>query len=178
MSFCNTLGCSNPPKFKGICKKCYFKAYENSPKRVAYKKAYNASEPRKEYSRKRSKTPSAKKSRDKFQKTEAFRLIQEKYRMSEKSRFSMGRSQAIKRGVAWDITFEQYQQIIQPICHYCSGSLSPFGINLDRKDNAIHYTATNVTTCCGGCNRTKGDRLTYDEMVAISNLLKEMRSSK
>lgn len=61
-------------------------------------------------------------------------------------------------------------------CHYCTGSLNEYGHSLDRKDNSKSYTVDNVVPCCTDCNRTKGDRLTYDEMVAVSNLLLQLRS--
>lgn len=173
MTICSTPECGKEVLARGLCKTCYYRRPEYKEK----KKAYYTSEPRLKVSRLKSKTPSVKASLAKFQKTEKFQKIQTKYRMTENARFGAGRRQAIKRKVLWDLTLEQYKTVIQQVCHYCEGPISEFGHNLDRKDNQIGYVISNVVTCCGDCNRTKGDRLSYLEMVAVGKLLRQMRGS-
>lgn len=172
---CERCGVETNKPLKTWCRTCYFYLYEHSEKRVAYKKEYNAREDRKLYAKKYHKSENFRKVTAKYQSTEKFALQQRAYRVSDKGKWGMARRGAKRRGIEWSISLEDYINIIKPLCHYCAGPLSPFGINLDRKNNAIGYTKDNVVTCCGDCNRTKGDRLTYEEMVAVSNLLKEMR---
>ncbi len=177
--FCKTIGCSGlTSRFKGFCKSCYYRQYEQTPKRKAYVKSQAYRDSRKPYGKARAQTDAFKQSMKKYSKTDKFKKQQAKYRMSEKARFSMGLRQAKKRNINWEITFEQFQILAQNLCHYCNGPLSVYGYNLDRKNNKQSYTIENTVSCCGDCNRTKGDRLTYEEMVAISNLLKEMRHEK
>ena len=46
------------------------------------------------------------------------------------------------------------------------------GYNLDRKNNALGYSVDNCVVCCGSCNRTKGDRYTYEEFLILSHGLR------
>ena len=172
---CNTPDCTELPKFKGLCRRCYNRTYEKTPQRMAYKTSAEYRASRQPYYTPRSKTEAFKNTMRKYSKTDKFKKQQAKYRMSEKARFSMGMRQALRRNIEWAITFDEFSALMKLRCHYCAGELSVFGANLDRKDNLLGYFTANVVTCCGDCNRTKGDRLTYAEMVAVSNLLKEMR---
>ena len=65
-------------------------------------------------------------------------------------------------------------------CHYCGAELMwnaigrqhRGGTNLDRKNNALGYSVDNCVVCCGSCNRTKGDRYTYEEFLILSHGLR------
>jgi 5'-deoxynucleotidase YfbR-like HD superfamily hydrolase len=66
-------------------------------------------------------------------------------------------------------------------CHYCGAEIywcktkvrkKAEGHNLDRKDNSLGYSIENCVVCCGDCNRTKGDRYTYDEFMLLSHGLR------
>jgi len=99
------------------------------------------------------------------------------YARTLKSRYAQGRCSASKRGYNWELTMEEYSVlIVDKSCHYCSSVLPETGAGLDRKDNAIGYTYINCIPCCTDCNGLKGKYLTYDEMLAVSALLKSMRS--
>jgi hypothetical protein len=92
--------------------------------------------------------------------------------------FMAAKKGAFKRGLEWKLTFEQWVSlVVDKICHYCDGELPKRGCRLDRMDNNIGYLFYNVVPCCGPCNWLKGSRLTYKEMVAVSNLLKKMRKN-
>lgn len=102
-----------------------------------------------------------------------------KQNYSYKDRFRIGRRRAFLRGFEWNISFEEWINLIKPnICHYCSGILSKQGIALDRTNNALGYTLINVVPCCGNCNRIKTNLLSYNEMLAVSKLLKQLRHEK
>lgn len=65
-------------------------------------------------------------------------------------------------------------------CHYCKKEVNwseytkadkKGGYNLDRVDNAKWYTRDNCVVCCSRCNKSKGDRFTYDEWKSIGRLI-------
>lgn len=79
-------------------------------------------------------------------------------------------------GHEWELTIEQWWGLIDgQVCHYCGGALPESGKALDRKDNTRGYYIDNVVPCCRTCNEIKLDNLTYEEMLAVSALLKQMR---
>lgn len=93
-------------------------------------------------------------------------------------RFKKSKKAAEKRKFDWNLTFEQWTElVINKVCHYCDGKLPEVGSALDRKDNNLDYIYENVIACCKTCNMIKGDSLTYNEMIAVSNLLKDIRKS-
>lgn len=90
-------------------------------------------------------------------------------------RFIVAKSVTRNNGFYWNISFINYEKIIMNNCFYCEKVT--FGIEvgsgLDRIDNNLGYTINNVLPCCGDCNRTRGDRLTVEEMqVAMKSILK------
>jgi hypothetical protein len=60
-----------------------------------------------------------------------------------------------------------YEALISDGCQYCTGSLSPSGIALDRIINSLGHRCWNVIACCSTCNGIKGDILTFEEMVLL-----------
>jgi hypothetical protein len=73
----------------------------------------------------------------------------------------------------WSISREEYEKLIQQGCYYCEKSLHPTGIGLDRLNNDMGYSPTNVVPCCTGCNMLRGDRLTPEETkVAVRAILR------
>lgn len=77
-----------------------------------------------------------------------------------------------------DLTYEQYVVIRgSDKCHYCNDKMLvlPYkdtGSWLDRKDNNVGYTLSNVVVCCTECNKTKNAYLSYDEMILVCNYRK------
>ncbi len=173
----NCKFCPTPIALLDMCRRCYYREYEKRPRRYAWKKAYSISEPRREYARQHSKTEAFKISNHRFSRTQKFKDNLRRYQMTLNGKFKHGIREAKRRNLVWNISFDAYKELVSPDkCHYCEETLSKMGINLDRKDNDDGYTMLNVVPCCGDCNRTKGDRLTYAEMVAVSSLLRSMRS--
>lgn len=73
---------------------------------------------------------------------------------------------AKKRGLEWGITEELFMSLISGDCAYCGASpeLRPSrwkhgiafaGSGIDRVDNALGYTPSNVVPCCTRCNMAK-----------------------
>jgi len=61
-----------------------------------------------------------------------------------------------------DLTFEQFQIIINQSCFYCN---QPNARGIDRIDSDKPYTIDNSHPCCQICNQMKSDR-THQEFIA------------
>lgn len=75
-----------------------------------------------------------------------------------------------------DITFKQWQKIIEPNkCYYCFGILPIAGSGLDRKYPNMGYFKDNVVPCCGICNKTKSNVYSHIEFTVMMNALIKFR---
>lgn len=96
---------------------------------------------------------------------------------------------AVKRGLTYELTVEQFTELTSSRCHYCNKPPNRThlptakGINkeyiyngIDRKDNTKGYVIENCIPACTECNRAKGV-LTYDEFVAHLDALVYFRKS-
>jgi hypothetical protein len=68
-------------------------------------------------------------------------------------RYTRTRLQARRRGLAFDLTYEQFLALWGQPCAYCGIEIDTIG--LDRVDNTAGYTPDNVLPCCSLCNRMK-----------------------
>ena len=78
--------------------------------------------------------------------------------------------QAEKRGLRFELSLEQFKQIVFQRCALCGDYGSPRGI--DRRDSSRGYEIGNVQPCCGICNRLKSD---LQEHQFIGHILKIVR---
>lgn len=83
---------------------------------------------------------------------------------------------AKKRNISYELTTEEFNEIISSECHYCgdkltntkkgqgktSGDFHYTGI--DRLDSSEGYTTSNVVACCWKCNNMK-HTLSIDEFI-------------
>lgn len=90
-----------------------------------------------------------------------------RYVRTPKGLFKGMRELSAKRGIAIEISLEQFTDLRKRPCHYCGGELSEAGYSMDRRDNALAYTAGNTVPCCFDCNETKSNKLTEAEMLAV-----------
>lgn len=67
---------------------------------------------------------------------------------------------ALRRGYSWEITDEHVIELMAMACTYCGGS----GGGIDRSNNDLGYTLSNVVPCCGTCNLMKRKH-TLDEWI-------------
>lgn len=74
------------------------------------------------------------------------------------------RDNAIKRGIDFDLTMEEFEKLWQLPCSYCGSSIDFIGI--DRMDNELGYIAGNVTPCCTTCNLTKRN-MSAEDYIAL-----------
>lgn len=91
--------------------------------------------------------------------------------------FGSYKRSARTRGLSFDLSRSEFDVLVVGKCHYCddvpSNSIpAKYGRNggmqyngIDRVDNAVGYTLSNVVTCCNLCNRAKGT-LTSDQFLA------------
>ena len=88
---------------------------------------------------------------------------------------------ALKRGLSFKITKEEFNNIITQNCYYCNsepmqilykkGMQLPFVYNgIDRKNNNIGYEYNNVIPACKFCNMAKGQS-TYEEFMEWTDRL-------
>lgn len=129
-------------------------ATQNKEKIAAYRKDYN------------------------IQNKQAIKERKDKYTRSNEGRFSHAQLKAKQRNKNFSLSFEEYVIEISKPCHYCGGLLNTDknkGIGLDRLDNSLGYDIGNVVSCCGFCNKTRGDRLSYEETKAVISLVVQLR---
>ena len=90
---------------------------------------------------------------------------------------------AREKGIPNVLTFSEFLTFTRiKNCAYCGDEITWLKkrgtrYNLDRKDNSKGYTLKNCIACCKECNYKKGDKLSYREMIRISNK-KETSSDK
>jgi|HubBroStandDraft_6_1064221.scaffolds.fasta_scaffold413591_2 hypothetical protein len=93
------------------------------------------------------------------------------------NRFNSAKSKAKQRKKEWTLTLQEYAALVSVPCFYCGGLLGQVtrSSGLDRLDSSKGYFLGNCVSCCGICNRIKGDNLTADETRALVSLLIRLR---
>lgn len=61
--------------------------------------------------------------------------------------------------------------ILNKTCTYCGTNIK---LGCDRIDNSKGHTKDNCIPCCYSCNIMRGDRFSYNEMMILSPVLKEI----
>lgn len=74
--------------------------------------------------------------------------------LSEYGRYKSYRRNAKHRNIDFQITFEQFKDIINKPCAYCGTEPKPFN-GIDRLDNNTGYIQNNLIPCCEWCNKIK-----------------------
>ena len=110
--------------------------------------------------------------------TASFKYQQKRYRESVRGRFAQLECQAKRRGKELSLGQAQFRVLLSNPCHYCAGPLSPTGIGLDRKDNALGYHVNNVVPCCGDCNATRGIIWSYAEMLVLGKVVARLKAER
>jgi uncharacterized membrane protein len=70
--------------------------------------------------------------------------------------FSQCRRGAQKRGIAFDLTKEEFEKLHGEVCYLC-GTMPEGGCGIDREDNDHGYSTENSRPCCNLCNMMKRD---------------------
>ena len=105
------------------------------------------------------------------------RIAQKKSRTSPKQRYVCLKSGAKRRGLELTLSFIDFAIIISNPCFYCNGYFNKVmtGSGLDRINNDIGYTLTNVVSCCKTCNWIKSDFLSQEETLAAIKAIISVR---
>ena len=70
---------------------------------------------------------------------------------THKTRYLAYKRRAEEHGLAFDITFEDFKDMILDKCYYCNDD----GHGIDRVNNSIGYIDGNMVPCCSVCNFMK-----------------------
>ena len=98
------------------------------------------------------------------------------YKFSSPQTYLFGRyrHQARKLGREFSLSKKEFISLIESKCHYCGHPPAQKLVNvlpahpdftyngIDREDNELGYTKTNVISCCGVCNRMKSSKSSED----------------
>jgi hypothetical protein len=112
---------------------------------------------------------------------------------SARNRYLRLLSQSPKRGIAVDITLDQFVlwwNRTPNICHYCKSTIddiakihsrfkdtkkrhyfSSLGLTIDRKDSNCSYSVGNIVKCCLACNLIKGPIMSESEALLICPII-------
>ena len=94
-------------------------------------------------------------------------------------RYSGLKANAKKRGIVVMLTLDEYSEKVSGcICHYCNGPLELAGGGLDRIGNEPYYSVANTVPCCVVCNMVKSDVFTYDEMVVLGRVIRNLMDTR
>lgn len=99
------------------------------------------------------------------------------YRRSLNGRFKKAKKAAPKRGINFDLTFEQFVEIVSKPCYYCNGFF-PYveaGSGVDRLDNLQGYVIGNSVSCCDTCNTLKNSIFSPEETKAAIEAIIKVR---
>lgn len=129
-------------------------------------------EQQKEKARKRREDPN-------FEYNELQRL--KKNNQNLRTRFNTAIHRVARKNLPWNLSFEQYCELLSHPCFYCNKKLNEeTGTGLDRINNnpTIGYTPLNVLPCCGTCNNTRADKYTSQEFKIMIMALLKYRNDK
>lgn len=90
-------------------------------------------------------------------------------------RYPEYRYNARKRKIKFNLSPEQFKEIISKECHYCGGfsidrNKKSSGNGVDRKDSAVGYVLHNCVPCCATCNFIKNNMRYKDFIDYIKKL--------
>lgn len=96
------------------------------------------------------------------------------------------KKKAKERNLSWQLTYQQFVDMITKECHYCTAPPSskrfrrmPWNskvpINgIDRKNNMVGYEIDNCVPCCGICNRAKSS-MSYEDFIMYINRIRGIK---
>lgn len=96
----------------------------------------------------------------------------------EKAKTDIGRSYttykrcAIIRNIPFELSFEEFENIIKTPCYYCGEFTKNYPISgIDRTDSKGPYNLNNVRSCCTMCNMMKNTLNQYTFLRRIEHIL-------
>lgn len=114
--------------------------------------------------------PDIRRKKDKRQKRKQRR------RITLNGRFKYVMNAVIRSNKVWELTPEQYYEIIARPCHYCEfPNNTEAGRGLDRLDNTRDYILDNVVSCCVECNIARNNKFTIEETKLLGQAIKQIK---
>lgn len=95
-------------------------------------------------------------------------------------KYRKGKLVSSLRNKDWELSLEELKEVFKDWkCYYCYIDIrGGSGYSLDRKDNALGYSFSNVVACCGRCNYIKGYDMSYEDMKELSSVIREYKRKK
>jgi hypothetical protein len=89
---------------------------------------------------------------------ERSRLSVRKWRQENvnNTKFHQYKNGAKDRGLAFEITKDEFTRLVSTPCYYCERTPEQVAIGIDRADSQTGYIAGNCVSCCKPCNFAKG----------------------
>lgn len=84
--------------------------------------------------------------------------------------FNAYRSRAKQKGIAFELSKEQFLEMLLSACYYCRSTIE---IGVDRKNSTVGYTPQNSVPACRICNYGK-NKSTEEEFVAYINRIRDL----
>ena len=96
-------------------------------------------------------------------------------------RYPEYRTNAKRRGIVFNITSDEFAEIVIRPCHYCKGfskerNTHSRGNGIDRKDSNIGYEINNCVPCCATCNFIKNNMGYRDFIGYIKQVYKTIKN--
>lgn len=107
---------------------------------------------------------------------EARRLRYAKFGPSDNDLFSTLRWRAQRHQVPFNLTLDQFREIIARPCAYGGGTRPALNVGVDRKDPGGPYMVENLVACCGRHNTIKSDLFTFESMQRIVREFEEAKA--
>ncbi len=99
-------------------------------------------------------------------------------RTTHRSRWTMAKASAKKRGIEFSLTVEELATAREGNCSYCGHPTSVLGAGLDRSDSSKGYIPGNVVPCCPDCNAIRSDFFTPDEMRILGEVVGRIKTAR
>lgn len=109
-----------------------------------------------------------------YQQTEKARLARKRANRTLARRYRMAKHSALRRGLDWNISRQEYERLSQKPCHYCGQEFEEAGSGLDRKNNGPIYDLDSVVRCCGRCNTTFMTHYSYEEKLLLAETIRRI----
>ena len=124
-----------------------------------------------------------------------YKEIKKKERLADdiaavNNKISMYRHSANRRGISFELTYDQFYKLSQGDCYYCkskpikrnfrrkTSGYSFFMNGIDRIDSNKGYVSDNCVSCCDTCNRAKLDHELKDFLAWIKKVHSNIENIK
>ena len=94
------------------------------------------------------------------------RYFSEEFCDTDAASYTQYKTRACNKSLPFEITKDEYVELIKGNCYLCGRkSYEKHKNGIDRVNNNLGYTMSNVKSCCGSCNHIKKD-LELDELFS------------